>query len=89
MKKIFFALCFFTAMGCHNHIPRKVYEDPHMYVFDIWIESEWDKTYPVRTWESKIELGKTYKGWNGISYAFSMNPEDSTQIIIKCKPLDR
>ena len=89
MKKIFFALCFFSAIGCYNKIPRRVYKHPHMYVFDIWIESKWDKTYPVETWQSRLKLDETYKGWNEISYTISIDPKDSTQVIIKCKPLDR
>lgn len=89
MKKIILSLCAFSMIGCYNHIPKKVYEHPHMYAFDVWVEAQWDQNYPVKGWEAKINLGQTYTGWNGISYIVTVNPENENQVILKCTPLDR
>lgn len=89
MKKVILSLCVFSAFGCYNHIPKKVYEDPHMYVFDVWVEAQWDQSYPVKGWEAEINLGQTYTGLNGISYVMTLNPENENQVIVNCTPLDR
>ena len=60
MKQVLLILVVFLQ-GCIASTPSKIYKHPERYKCQLILETEWDSTYPVQTFEQVFQLGEVYK----------------------------
>ena len=42
-------------------VPHRLYENPERYRCEIVVDTEWNKEYPVNTFEHVMRLGESYQ----------------------------
>ena len=59
MKQVLLILVVFLP-GCIASAPSRLYEHPERYKCELILETEWDSTYPVKTFHKVFQLDAVY-----------------------------
>jgi len=68
MKQVLLILVV-LLQGCLASAPAKLYEHPERYRCQLILETQWDSSYPIKTFHHVLELDTIYHDtWYGTSY---------------------